>query len=226
MDARLEQVLSHLIEDYIRSAEPVASANLVRSHDLDVSSATIRNWLSLLEEEGYLIQPHTSAGRIPSERAFRWYAKNRLGGAALPEKYISALSQAAHAAVLPERAKQLAKCSVAITKSAALVGTNLSDTYYTGLSELFSQPEFRDWSRVVSIGSMLDRLDEQLNRLREQSYAEPRILLGSECPFGNACGSVLLTLPKRMVFVLLGPIRMDYKTARNVSYEISRLMHA
>ncbi|WEV52268.1 heat-inducible transcriptional repressor HrcA [Bifidobacterium sp. ESL0798] len=66
-------VLRAVVEDYIRSQEPVGSTALTRAHDLGVSSATIRNDMSALEEEGYLIQPHTSAGRIPTERGYRYF---------------------------------------------------------------------------------------------------------------------------------------------------------
>lgn len=62
-------VLRAVVEDYIRSQEPVGSTSLTRDHDLGVSSATIRNDMAALEDEGYLIQPHTSAGRVPTERA-------------------------------------------------------------------------------------------------------------------------------------------------------------
>ncbi|WEV76123.1 heat-inducible transcriptional repressor HrcA [Bifidobacterium sp. ESL0800] len=66
-------VLRAVVEDYIRSQEPVGSTALTRAHNLGVSSATIRNDMSALEEEGYLIQPHTSAGRIPTERGYRYF---------------------------------------------------------------------------------------------------------------------------------------------------------
>ncbi|EPI52673.1 MULTISPECIES: heat-inducible transcriptional repressor HrcA [Gardnerella] len=66
-------ILRAVVEDYIRSHEPVGSASLAKNHKLGVSSATIRNDMSLLEEEGYLIQPHTSAGRIPTEKGYRYF---------------------------------------------------------------------------------------------------------------------------------------------------------
>ncbi len=66
-------ILRAVIEDYIRSQEPVGSSALAHHHDLGVSSATIRNDMAALEEEGYLIQPHTSAGRIPTEHGYRYF---------------------------------------------------------------------------------------------------------------------------------------------------------
>ncbi|MDF7663837.1 heat-inducible transcriptional repressor HrcA [Bifidobacterium sp. ESL0763] len=66
-------VLRAVVEDYIRSQEPVGSSALTRNHDLGVSSATIRADMAALEDDGYLIQPHTSAGRIPTERGYRYF---------------------------------------------------------------------------------------------------------------------------------------------------------
>ncbi|PJM80038.1 heat-inducible transcriptional repressor HrcA [Bifidobacterium scaligerum] len=66
-------VLRAVVEDYIRSQEPVGSTALTREHDLGVSSATVRNDMAALEDEGYLIQPHTSAGRVPTEKGYRYF---------------------------------------------------------------------------------------------------------------------------------------------------------
>lgn len=217
MDQRIAQILSLLIEDYIETAEPVGSSALVQTHGLGVSSATVRNWFADLEEEGYLLQPHTSAGRIPSETAFHWYVEHRLGDAEARKKDRDLMKDAASDATDPvAKAKAYAKVCSGIVGTAAVVGSQRADSYYTGLTELFKQPEFHDWSRVVSMTSILDKLDERLNQMRKTTFAAPTIRLGNDCPFGNACGTVILTLPRNVIFVLLGPMRMDYKKARNV----------
>lgn len=215
MDQRLEKVLIYLIEDYIRTAEPVSSQALVRERQLDVSSATVRNWFALLEAEGFLLQPHTSAGRIPSDRAYMWYVE-KLGTPSASTSEKKAIEDAKADAGETERIKRIAKACVGLTGVASLAGTDVSDTYYTGLTELFSHPEFQDWSRVISMSSVLDQLDRQLNQLRKKLFETPTVLLGESCPFGNACGSVLLTVNPNALLVLLGPVRMDYKRARNV----------
>ncbi len=76
LDERKKKILSSVVEDYIESAEPVGSKTLVEKYHLDYSSATIRNEMKLLEEEGYLEQPHISAGRIPSTKGYRYYVDN------------------------------------------------------------------------------------------------------------------------------------------------------
>lgn len=73
MDARKQQVLLAIIADYVTTAEPVGSRTIARKFDLGVSPATIRNEMSDLEELGYIEQPHTSAGRIPSQKGYRYY---------------------------------------------------------------------------------------------------------------------------------------------------------
>src|SRR5213082_1018940 len=70
---RSKRVLAALVREYIASGEPVASSLLVAAAGLGVSSATVRNILARLEEEGFVAQPHTSAGRIPTDRGYRFY---------------------------------------------------------------------------------------------------------------------------------------------------------
>ena len=73
LDARKQKILAAVIEQYIETGEPIGSKNLLNALDFSVSSATIRNEMAALSEMGYLEQPHTSAGRIPSQKGFRFY---------------------------------------------------------------------------------------------------------------------------------------------------------
>ncbi len=77
LDDRKLKILQAIIQSYITSAEPIGSRTISKKFDLGISSATIRNEMSDLEELGYLVQPHTSAGRIPSDKGYRLYV-NRL----------------------------------------------------------------------------------------------------------------------------------------------------
>src|ERR1044071_3832169 len=70
---RSSRVLAALVREYIASGEPVPSSLLVSAAGLGVSSATVRNILARLEDEGFVQQPHTSAGRIPTDRGYRFY---------------------------------------------------------------------------------------------------------------------------------------------------------
>jgi heat-inducible transcriptional repressor len=81
---RSKRVLAALIREYIASGEPVASSLLVAAAGLGVSSATVRSILAKLEEEGFVQQPHTSAGRIPTDRGYRFYVDLLLGSKRSP----------------------------------------------------------------------------------------------------------------------------------------------
>ncbi len=73
LDERKLEVLRAIVEDFVRTNEPVGSKHLVERHHLGVSSATVRNDMSALEDEGYIAQPHTSAGRIPTDKGYRLF---------------------------------------------------------------------------------------------------------------------------------------------------------
>jgi heat-inducible transcriptional repressor len=73
IDDRKASILRAIVEEYVETAQPVGSATIARSRDLGVSSATVRNDMTVLEREGYLVQPHTSAGRIPTDLGYRFF---------------------------------------------------------------------------------------------------------------------------------------------------------
>jgi heat-inducible transcriptional repressor len=79
LDDRKLAVLRAIVEDYVSTNEPVGSRNLVDRHSLDVSPATIRNDMAVLEEQGFIVQPHTSAGRVPTDKGYRLFV-DRLSG--------------------------------------------------------------------------------------------------------------------------------------------------
>ena len=73
LDERKRKILESIVKDYVETAEPVGSRAVVKKYALNISSATVRNEMADLEDMGYLEQPHTSSGRIPSESGFRYY---------------------------------------------------------------------------------------------------------------------------------------------------------
>ena len=81
LDDRKARVLRAVVESYIDTAQPVGSGHVAALPGIDVSSATVRNDMAVLEQDGYLVQPHTSAGRIPTEKGYRFFVDN-LGGQA------------------------------------------------------------------------------------------------------------------------------------------------
>jgi len=88
LDERKRKILESIIKDYVDTAEPVGSRAVVKRHDLRISPATVRNEMADLEEMGYLEQPHTSAGRIPSEMGFRYYVDRMMKKQNLDEEEV------------------------------------------------------------------------------------------------------------------------------------------
>ena len=126
---RKEKILSAVVESYIRSGEPIGSKALLEETDLGVSSATIRNELKSLDDEGYLLQPHTSAGRVPSKKGYRYYIDNLMKPAILPERLRENIEHGIRAAggapesILSRTASVLSQ----LTKSAAAATTPSSN---------------------------------------------------------------------------------------------------
>ena len=78
LDNRKFKILEAVIQDYLRTGEPVGSRTIAKISDLSLSSATIRNEMADLEEMGYIVQPHTSAGRVPTDKGYRLYVDSIL----------------------------------------------------------------------------------------------------------------------------------------------------
>lgn len=93
MDDRKAAILRAIVEEYIETAQPVGSQTVARSGTLGVSSATVRNDMTVLEREGYLVQPHTSAGRIPTDLGYRYFVDHLIKQRALPAAERRAVSE-------------------------------------------------------------------------------------------------------------------------------------
>src|SRR5260370_18618938 len=84
LDERKAAVLRAIVEQYIDTAQPVGSQTVTSTTGLGVSAATVRNEMSLLERDGYIAQPHPSAGRVPTDRGYRYYVDHLAGAGQLP----------------------------------------------------------------------------------------------------------------------------------------------
>jgi heat-inducible transcriptional repressor len=94
LDDRKRRILQAIIDDYINTAEPIGSRTIARKHELGLSSATIRNEMADLEEMGYLAQPHTSAGRVPSDKGYRLYVDELMNIRELTTEEIESIKEA------------------------------------------------------------------------------------------------------------------------------------
>jgi len=215
METRKDNLLKIIVEEYIENANPVGSSLVVEKYLPELSSATIRNEMAELEEEGLICQPHTSAGRIPTASGYRRYINNFVGSGEISEKDRKRLEQLAQELSANEAGiKILAKAVAEISDSTILIGFAASNVYYTGISNLFKQPEFAQHQVVFSMSEIIDHLDEVMGKIFHEVDAEARILLGDDNPFG-AMSSVVLAKYQREegegLIGILGPNRMDYK---------------
>lgn len=214
MTDRKIQLLKLIVENYIATAEPVGSKFLVDQEILDVSGATVRNEMRDLEEEGYLMHPHTSAGRIPTDLGYKFYVQEIMS----PEKVKkSEKEQLEHAIISDDpisSIKQVAKQLAELANNAVIVGFDAHSVYYTGISNLFSQPELKDYAQSVNVSVMFDQCEQRLPELESRIEHEPSVFIGSENPLGKFCSTVAAHVGPQYVLALVGPTRMDY--AKNI----------
>jgi len=214
MESRTQKLLNSIIREYVKTAEPVGSSLLVEKYGLDISSATVRNEMAALEEAGYIAQPHTSAGRVPTARGYQFYVDNFLN-----EKKINAKVEDSFAAIIKKHKKDrelllknLAKFMAEASGAAVVVGFGPMNVYYTGIANIFSQPEFAEANLIYNLSLVIDHLDEVMQRIFRE-VKDTRILIGEKNPFDARCASILSDYKlgrESGIFGFLGPMRMDY----------------
>lgn len=209
-------ILVAIIEQYAEVAVPVGSVTLAKL--FGVSSATIRSEMAKLEELGLITQPHTSAGRIPTDRGYRFYV-NQLTEAESDDLPIDRSARAIEARVQThvDRADRAIRSAVdslvELTQNMGLA-TIGDELYLSGMGHLFSHPEFSDGRHVQSVARLIDNLEPWL---REASPNEPiNVYIGSENPIGKSSGASLIIsrfcspYSNRSYIGVLGPTRQDY----------------
>lgn len=216
MNSRQQIVLNNIIENYIARAQPVGS--LALAEELGVSSATIRNEMSTLEHEGYLVQPHTSSGRVPTEKAYVFYLRElKRKDAPVRCDDEGALRQALASQQQEHvRLKMLAKALVALSGETVIIAHAEGWSYYAGLSNLFSKPDFAELAALQSLFEILDHTDEIVDRMFGRVREEPAVMVGHDNPFGERMSIVITACPsgeqeREGLLGLLGPMRMDYR---------------
>jgi transcriptional regulator of heat shock response len=187
MDSRKEQFLEYVILDYIDTAQPVSSFTIQKKYQLPYSSATIRNELAELEEEGYLKQVHTSSGRIPTDQGYRYYVNRLLGRQEILRQYASVthklLNDMNKMSEIHLKLKKLL-LSFAHESGNVAMGKLSSDLIFEeGMSNFLTQPGF---SSVEFIRDALDDLEEIKSHIDEISkdvgHGSYKLYIGEESP--------------------------------------------
>lgn len=212
MDKRKWLILHTIIKEHIKTGTPVGSGVLVDKYKLNVSSATVRNVMADLENDGYIVQPHTSAGRVPTEKAYRRYLEN-LGGRKLGQAEEYNLNSALRGGDEADF-KEAAKIISQISGNTVFWAFHRRNLYYTGISNLFQQPEFREYDLLYNMSVVIDRFDEIIDEIFDSTKEGISTLIGSDNPFGHFCGTVLAKYRlggQTGLFGILGPMRMNYE---------------
>ncbi len=212
INERKRKILNIIIKEHIKTAAPVGSKAVAEKYKLNISPATIRNEMAELEEEGYIIQPHTSAGRIPTAKAYNLYLEN------LKLKEISKKNRELIDSVLKnlneEDFKEAAKILANLSGNAVFWAFHKNNLYYTGISNVLTQPEFIRKDLIYNISSIIDRLDEIIDNIFEEIENGLHIFVGPGNPFGSFCSSILVKYRRKKqegMFGVIGPLRMDYE---------------
>lgn len=218
MTERQMQILSAIIEQYAEVAVPVGSVTLAKL--FNVSSATVRSEMAKLEEYGFIAQPHTSAGRVPTDKGYRFYVNAINESQASEQPKLDRSTRAIEARVQTyggERADRAIRSAVdslvELTHNLGLA-TIGDELYLSGMSNLFSHPEFMDGDHVQAVARLLDNLEPWL---KEAAPNEPlNVYIGSENPIGKQSGATLIIsrfqspYSDKSYIGVLGPTRQSY----------------
>jgi transcriptional regulator of heat shock response len=219
LTARQRLLLKSIIQEFIETAQAVGSLNLSDKYDLDVSPATIRNEMARLAELGLLDKTHSSAGRVPTSRALKWFLEESLeqfedvdviAGAAIREELFQRRFN-------PDKLLQEAVSSLArLTGNTALALLN-SRRYISGISRFLDQPEYQDIQRLKRILVILEdyrAFSDLFTKYNDLS--DVKVLIGEETEIDEFTESAVAFAPIRLhgrdrgYISVVGPNRMNY----------------
>ena len=233
---RQKEILCQIIEEYAETAAPVGSVTMAKL--FGVSSATIRAEMARLEAMGLIAQPHTSAGRVPTDAGYRYYV-NHLDDddeeIYRAEADRRSLERSTHALEVRVNSQSRADAAIrgAVDALVELTGnlglaTIDGQLYLSGISRLFTQPEFGDTRRVQAVAKLLDNLEPWL---REAAPGEAlNIFIGHENPIGKNSEVSLIISKFRSPYSdksyigVLGPTRQNYSRVMSLVAEAGNLL--
>ena len=218
-DSRRKDILRVVIELYLETAHPVSSETLLERYNFDCSSATIRNVLKDLENKGYLTHPHTSAGRVPTDRGYRFYVTELMERVELSHEEKKTLKQffMYHFDRRIDVFESASHILSQFTHYAGIASHRKSnDVYYCGLSFLLEQPEFRNLEEIRSIFRTVEE-DRLIDLMRREMDDAIEVVIGKECNCAEVSNCSLVVCECKDAhgelakIALLGPRRMAYR---------------
>jgi len=233
LSERQNSLLNFIIREYIKTAHPVPSAIVSQQAGLRVSPATVRNEMTDLEEAGFLVQPHTSGGRVPTDKAYRYYVDTLLYQ---PASVISLADKKQINSVVQEAGFRAQALNKAVAEVLSELSGNLviagiagkAEFSKKGLANLFHNPEFRQWDNVFQLTAFFEAFEQTFQLVEReffQTLGRPsqipiQVLVGEENPFQQMNRESIMCaryrLPGDIIgsLTLVGPTRMDYE--RNI----------
>lgn len=228
LDPRKQEILKTVIQAYVHTAEPVGSETVAHRLRFGVSPATVRNEMAALEEMGCLSHPHTSSGRIPTDRGYRFYVDTMLPEIDLTVRERVRIRRQ-FKAIVEETApvpEGIARILATVTEYASVAAEPHPATQaFTHLhfialtSNILKQPEFQDARDAQPVLSALEREDVVTDLLRGTLERPVWITIGSEHRHEDLRGCTVIAAAYRIggrpagALGILGPIRMDYARA-------------
>jgi heat-inducible transcriptional repressor len=219
LNARQQEVLGMIVRHYVETAEPVGSRFISRK--LDLSSATIRNVMADLEEAGYIAQPHTSAGRVPTDRGYRYYIDSLMHLKSLNEQTTRSVhDEYSHAVRSLEGV--LERTTHLISDMTNYVGLTLfaqyDRLYLDGASHIVEQPEFHDLKKLYALLRCLEQKRDLLSLLSQDFGSEAlTIHIGRENETSSLSECSVVTKGYKVKgkvsgrLGVIGPKRMGYE---------------
>lgn len=215
---RQKNLLRAIIEKYIETAEPIGSETIEKEASLGVSPATIRNEMVRLTSLGYLRQPHTSAGRIPTSMGMKFYVDQLMEEKALSLKDEVAIKE--ELTETKDRFDKLLRHTTKVladqTRSLAIATDEENDVYAAGMANILEMPEFYDIDITKTVLSMLDKV-EVLKQILDQLTPQDqiKIFFGEELgvPYLEPCGFVVIRyqMPHHNgILGIIGPSRLNF----------------
>jgi heat-inducible transcriptional repressor len=232
MEQRHKKILAAVVEEYTNSAIPVGSKVLADKYDLEVSSATIRSGMLELEKAGFLHQPHTSAGRIPTDKGYRYFVEEIMG----EQKLTVSDQKKMQTEILKLKAQNqrlsrtTAKLLSSFSGNFAISGLK-KDLYDFGIGGLLDNPEFQKADEFCRVAEALDYIDESIDAiLSDVKDGEIKIFIGKENPIKNISNCSMMVSPyktksgERGVLAIVGPKRMKYAKNKSLLDYVRKLM--
>jgi transcriptional regulator of heat shock response len=216
---RKNRVLAAAVSAYINAGVPVSSQELAEYFEL--CPATLRSILAELEDDGYLIQPHTSSGRVPTDKGYRYYVDFLMSEHGLNDEQKSLIINGYRAPVssLEDVLEKTTVMIAELTHYTAIVSFSEWDDriFYKGLSHIFEHPEFRDLDKLAILVRFLEEKKRVLELLNRQLSQPFKVYIGTEIAcqdINDVCSLVISPYHSGKKrggrIAVLGPRRMSY----------------